>query len=98
MRSKASFDSPDTAEHTNRYYRSATASAKERVRLLKLMWDFVGTEFAGRQLQYEMFYSAAQHISDARIYKNFDWQTGTEMVDECLRLEEEATVAQATAR
>lgn len=83
--SEASFASPETAEHTQRYYRSATATAKERVRLLKLMWDFVGTEFAGRQLQYEMFYSAAQHISDARIYRHFDWEAGVAMVDECLR-------------
>lgn len=88
--SEASFDAAETAEDTERYYGSATASARERVRLLKLMWDFVGTEFAGRQLQYEMFYSAAQHISDARIFKHFDWQTGLEMVEECLQSESEA--------
>lgn len=93
--SEASFEAAETAEHTKRYYGSATASARDRVRLLKLMWDFVGTEFAGRQLQYEMFYSAAQHISDARIFKHFDWQTGLDMVDECLRLDEQAPVAAA---
>jgi 4-hydroxyphenylacetate 3-monooxygenase len=85
--SEASFESAATAADTERYYRSANASARERVRLLKLIWDFVGTEFAGRQLQYEMFYVAAQHISDARVYQHFDWQTGLEMVDECLSLE-----------
>jgi aromatic ring hydroxylase len=32
------------------------------VKLLKLVWDFVAPEFGGRQLQYEMFYSAAQPV------------------------------------
>lgn len=75
------FTAPETALHTERYYKSATASAYERVRLLKLMWDFVGTEFAGRQLQYEMFYSAAQHVSDARVFHAYDWDAGRELVD-----------------
>lgn len=48
------------------------------------MWDFVGTEFAGRQLQYEMFYSAAQHISDARVFRAYDWESARRLVDDCL--------------
>ena len=51
-------------------------SARDRVGLLKLMWDLVGTEFAGRQLQYEMFYSAAQHIADLHVFRSFDWEPG----------------------
>jgi 4-hydroxyphenylacetate 3-monooxygenase len=82
--SEESFDAPETAEHTRRYYRSVTASAEERVQLLKLMWDFVGTEFAGRQLQYEMFYSAAQHVADARIYHAYPWEAGRTLVDDAL--------------
>jgi 4-hydroxyphenylacetate 3-monooxygenase len=54
------------------------------VRLLKLMWDFVGTEFAGRQLQYEMFYSAAQHVSDARVFDAWDWDGSLALVDDAL--------------
>jgi 4-hydroxyphenylacetate 3-monooxygenase len=48
------------------------------------MWDLVGTEFAGRQLQYEMFYSAAQHIADRHVFRSFDWETGREHVDRLL--------------
>jgi aromatic ring hydroxylase len=48
------------------------------------MWDFVGTEFAGRQLQYEMFYSAAQHVADARIFHSYDWDIGRKLVERCL--------------
>ena len=82
--SEDAFTSDDTRAHTERYYQSVGTSAEDRVRLLKLLWDFVGTEFAGRQLQYEMFYSAAQHISDARIFNSYDWDAGRELVDKCL--------------
>jgi 4-hydroxyphenylacetate 3-monooxygenase len=82
--SEESFLSPETAAHTERYYQSVGTSARDRVRLLKLMWDFVGTEFAGRQLQYEMFYSAAQHVADARVYHAYNWDIGLEMVDRAL--------------
>ncbi len=72
------------ADDARRYYQSVSAPAEERVKLLKLLWDFVGTEFAGRQLQYEMFYSAAQHVADARIFHSYDWADGRELVDRCL--------------
>ncbi len=82
--SDLSFSSPQTAADTERYYRSLNVSGEERVKFLKLMWDFVGTEFAGRQLQYEMFYSSAQHIADARVFGAFDWRSGRALVDRCL--------------
>jgi 4-hydroxyphenylacetate 3-monooxygenase len=82
--SDRSFASPETAADTRRYYRSGTATAEERVKFLKLMWDFVGTEFAGRQLQYEMFYSAAQYVVNTRVFRTYDWQKGRALVDRCL--------------
>src|SRR5207244_3588344 len=82
--SERSFLSEETAEHTNRYYRSAVASAEERVKFLKLLWDFVGTEFAGRQLQYEMFYSASQPVVNTRMFRSYDWASAKAMVDRCL--------------
>ena len=74
MPSAESFAAAETAEDVNRYYRSATLPARDRVRLLQLMWDLVGTEFGGRQLQYEMFYSAAQHIADLHVFRAYDWE------------------------
>lgn len=74
--SAESFESPETAEDVQRYFRSATLPARDRVRLLRLLWDLVGTEFGGRQLQYEMFYSTAQHIADLRVFRAYDWETG----------------------
>ncbi len=82
--SDLAFSSPETAADTERYYQSLNVAGEERVKFLKLMWDFVGTEFAGRQLQYEMFYSAAQHVADARVFNTFDWSHGRVLVDRCL--------------
>jgi 4-hydroxyphenylacetate 3-monooxygenase len=82
--SERSFLSEETREDTERYYRSSTASARERIRLLKLIWDFVGTEFAGRQLQYEMFYSASQPVVNTRMFRAYDWAAATALVDRCL--------------
>ena len=44
----------------------------------------MGTEFAGRQTQYEMFYSAAQHVIDSRVFSAFDWDYGCSLVNRCL--------------
>jgi 4-hydroxyphenylacetate 3-monooxygenase len=80
MPTSGSFEAAETAADVDRYYGSATMAARDRVKLLKVMWDLVGTEFAGRQLQYEMFYSAAQHIADLHVFRAFDWEIGREHV------------------
>jgi len=82
--SEASFTSAATRADVERFMRGATASARDRVKLLKLVWDFVGTEFGGRQLQYEMFYSAAQPIVNARMFRAYDWARAKAAVDRCL--------------
>ena len=74
------------AADTERYYRRrahrARASASSCV---KLIWDFVGTEFGGRQLQYEMFYSASQPVVNRRMFRSYDWSLRPKlMVERCL--------------
>jgi 4-hydroxyphenylacetate 3-monooxygenase len=78
------FESPATRADLERFMRGATVGARERVKLLKLVWDLVGTEFAGRQLQYEMFYSAAQPVVNTRMFRAYDWQRGKAAVERCL--------------
>ena len=82
--SEASFTSLDTRADTERYYQSAASGARERIKLLKLIWDFIGTEYGGRQLQYEMFYSAAQPVVNRRLYRAYDWAAAKAMVDRLL--------------
>jgi len=82
--SEANFTSSETREDTERYYQATGVSARERIKLLKLIWDFVGTEFGGRQLQYEMFYSASQPVVNTRAFRAYDWDRARAIVDRCL--------------
>jgi 4-hydroxyphenylacetate 3-monooxygenase len=47
--------------------------ARHRYTLMGLAWDLVGSEFASRHLQYEMFYAGARHVTRARMSQVFDW-------------------------
>jgi 4-hydroxyphenylacetate 3-monooxygenase len=82
--SEAAFLSAETRAATERYYQSTGAPARERVKLLRLIWDFIGTEYGGRQLQYEMFYSAAQPVVNRRMFRSYDWTAAKAMVDRLL--------------
>jgi len=83
--SELNFTSSETREDTERYYQATGVTARERIKLLKLIWDFVGTEFGGRQLQYEMFYSASQPVVNTRAFRAYDWDRVRAIVDRCLQ-------------
>ncbi|MGV9312053.1 4-hydroxyphenylacetate 3-hydroxylase family protein [Streptomyces sp. NPDC003691] len=44
------------------YLAAPDSPAEERVKLLKLAWDALGSEFASRHEQYERFYHGAPHV------------------------------------
>jgi 4-hydroxyphenylacetate 3-monooxygenase len=47
--------------------------AYDRMKFLKLAWDAVGSEFAGRHTQYEMFYAGAQFVTAGHSFRTYDW-------------------------
>jgi 4-hydroxyphenylacetate 3-monooxygenase len=55
-----------------KYIRSPGNSTEQRVKLFKLAWDAVGSEFAGRQEQYERFHHGAPHVYLASIMRETD--------------------------
>ena len=75
---------PASAADVERYVRWPHAGAAMRVKLLKLLWDAVGSEFASRHLQYEMFYAGEPAAIQLREFRNFDWAAAEELVDKCL--------------
>jgi len=75
---------PASAADVERYVRWPHAGAATRVKLLKLLWDAVGSEFASRHLQYEMFYAGEPPAIQLREFRNFDWAAAEELVDQCL--------------
>jgi 4-hydroxyphenylacetate 3-monooxygenase oxygenase component len=48
---------PDVREALAKYLHGRDMPAEERVRIMKLAWDIVGTEFGGRQFMYEWFFA-----------------------------------------
>lgn len=76
--------SPETAEVLNRYMVSGSGAAEDRVKLLKLVWDLIGSEFGSRHLQYEMFYAGAPFIVKQRMYRNYDFARASSLVDKVM--------------
>jgi len=51
------FAHPDLQEILPRYLRGRDMPAEERVRVMKLAWDAISTQFGGRQFLYERFFA-----------------------------------------
>jgi 4-hydroxyphenylacetate 3-monooxygenase len=80
------FANPETERDIERYMRSASSSAKDRVALMRLLWDFIGSEFGSRHQQYEKFYGGASFLVKQNVYRNFDFKRATALVDAALNL------------
>lgn len=55
------------------FWHTPQMSAIERMKLHRLAWDLVGTEFAGRHLQYEKFYAGAGFIVRGHNFREAPW-------------------------
>ncbi|MFJ4143612.1 4-hydroxyphenylacetate 3-hydroxylase family protein [Pseudomonas sp. NPDC089734] len=63
---------------------SSIVNSTERVQLMKLVWDAIGSEFGSRHTQYEMFYSGPHFVALARLYNKYDWGFGKGMAQKLL--------------
>ena len=70
------FANPALKELLPRYLRGRNTPAEERVRIMKLAWDAISTQFGGRQLLYEWFF-AGDPINNRILYY------GTDKRNEC---------------
>jgi 4-hydroxyphenylacetate 3-monooxygenase len=50
-------ENPELRPLLDRFYRGSSGSAEERIKLFKLIWDAIGTEFGGRHELYEINYA-----------------------------------------
>jgi 4-hydroxyphenylacetate 3-monooxygenase len=75
---------PEISSVLERYVQSPGVTSEERVKLLKLAWDMVGSEFASRHLQYEMFYAGAPFVVKMRMFQNYDFDRADALVDQAL--------------
>lgn len=79
------FDNPETRRTFEKYWVLPTASADERYKFVKMAWDLLGSEFAGRHTQYEKFYGGPPHIMDLYSFFNCPWGERRAAVDQILK-------------
>ena len=84
--SVADFDNPEIAPYIERYMRSGTMDARSRTALVRMLWDFIGTEFGSRHQQYEKFYGGSSFVVKQNVYRNYDFKRATALVDKALAL------------
>jgi 4-hydroxyphenylacetate 3-monooxygenase len=84
--SAADFDNPAMARDIERYLCSGTTDARTRVALMRLVWDFIGTEFGGRHQQYEKFYGGGTFTVRQNLNRLYDYKRATALVDAALNL------------
>ena len=75
------FANPEIAAHIGQTQRSPVTDSVGRVKLFKLAWDAVGSEFGSRHLQYEMFYAGANMVTRGHAFRTYDWDRAVGMVD-----------------
>lgn len=79
--SAADFANPELARLIDKTQASPVYRGKDKVKFYKLAWDAVGSEFASRHTQYEMFYAGAPFVTKAHSFRTYDWERATAMVD-----------------
>lgn len=78
------FANPTLADIIAKTQKSPVCSPEERVKFFKLAWDAVGSEFASRHNQYEMFYAGATFVTKGHAYRTYDWKRASGLVDSML--------------
>ena len=78
------WSNPELAPILHKTQRSPNFSSEYKVKLLKAAWDAIGSEFASRHTQYEMFYAGARFVATGHSYRTFDWDAARGMVDHLL--------------
>lgn len=67
-----------------RWWKTTTIGAVERLKLYKLAWDLCGSEFAGRHMLYEKFYAGNSIIVRNQSDREAPWQSFHDTVDRLL--------------
>ncbi|MEW6645282.1 MAG: 4-hydroxyphenylacetate 3-hydroxylase N-terminal domain-containing protein [Pseudomonadota bacterium] len=80
------FDNPEASEQIERYFVSNNMGARDRVRLMRLAWDFIGSEFGNRHQQYEKFYGGASYLVKMNMYRAYEFDRAGDLVNAALNL------------
>lgn len=75
---------PQLRETFERYWVAGEATAIDRLKLMRLAWDYLGSDFAGRHSQYERFYAGPQFVHALYNFNTCPWDERKRQVDELM--------------
>jgi 4-hydroxyphenylacetate 3-monooxygenase len=81
-------ESVETGPDIERYMASGVCGARERIALMRLAWDFIGSEFGNRQQQYEKFYGGASFVVKQNMFRSYDADRAKQLVERALACSE----------
>jgi len=76
---------PELGALVSKYVRSPGHPAEQRMKLFKLAWDALGSEFASRHEQYERFYHGAPHVYFPMIVRDGRPDLLEQLVERCMQ-------------
>jgi 4-hydroxyphenylacetate 3-monooxygenase len=77
-------DDPALRERFETYWSVPGQSAEGRMKLLNLAWDLLGSDFAGRHMQYEKFYAGPGFVMNGYSYATGPWDEWSTLVDDLM--------------
>jgi 4-hydroxyphenylacetate 3-monooxygenase len=72
---------PELSQKFEAYWSAPGQSAKSRMKLAQLAWDLLGSDFAGRHMQYEKFYAGPAYAMNSYSYLTCPWEDWTASID-----------------
>jgi 4-hydroxyphenylacetate 3-monooxygenase len=77
-------DDPKIRKIFETYWSVPGQSASDRMKLLNLAWDLLGSDFAGRHMQYEKFYAGPAFAMNSYSYLDGHWKEWAGAVDQLM--------------
>ena len=77
-------ENPELVKKFESYWSTPEQTGKERMKLLRLAWDLLGSEFAGRHALYEKFYAGPSFVMNSYSYANAPWDKLDGLVEHLL--------------
>ena len=77
------FKNPEIARYIHATQNSAVGTS-EKSEIHETCLGYIGSEFASRHTQYEMFYAGAQFVTRGHALRTYDWNRSKILVDDIL--------------
>ncbi len=77
-------DDPRLREQFETYWITPYMGSLDRMKLYRLAWDLIGSEFAGRHAQYEKFYAGPYFVVRSHSYREAPWDAFHQTIEDLM--------------